>query len=313
MSASQREVFGATLVELAETYDDFILLDGDLANSTRADLLFEAHPERFIELGIAEQNLAGVAAGLASVGFRPWLSSFAVFLVHRDLDQVRMTIAQTHLPVRLAGAYSGLFTGLTGKSHQCFEDLAIMRSLVGMSVLCPADGEETRRLMHYAHTVDGPVYLRLCRDPAGDLSSPPTEDEDPTRARWLRRGRDLTFVSTGTQTLRTLRAAEELLAETGIDAGVLHLPSLVPVDRAAVLEAASQGPIVTTEEHSTTGGLGSLVSEIVAEACPVRVHRIGIEGRFGASGSNDDLLEGYGLSASRVARRAAAFHATLAH
>lgn len=306
MARSQREVFGNALIELAETYDDFVLLDGDLANSTRADILAEARPDRFVELGIAEQNLAGVAAGMASVGFRPWLSSFAVFLVHRDLDQVRLTIAQTGLPVRLAGSYSGLFTGYTGKSHQCFEDLAIMRSLAGMTVLCPGDAAEAERLIRYAHTVPGPVYIRLCRDPVEDLPPLSGDDGDPTRARWLKDGADLTLVTTGTQTTRTWEAARRLQSR-GIDAGVLHLPALWPCDTGAIREAAERGPLVTTEEHRAVGGLGSLVTEVVTERNPVRVLRIGIGDRFGASGPNEDLLHAFGLSAEAIGTRVESF------
>ncbi len=305
MPEAQRVVFGQTMVELARRFDDFLLLDGDLANSTRADILAEAVPDRFLELGIAEQNLVGVAAGLATVGYRPWLSSFAVFLVNRDLDQVRMLVAQNHLPVRLAGAYAGLWTGYTGKTHQCVEDLAVMRALPSMTVLAPADASEARLALLYAHTVDGPVYVRLCRDSVPDVTAADAA-YDPAVGVWLRRGRDGTLVSTGVQTTRALAAAERM-AERGLDVGVLHVRALKPLPEADIVAAAAVGPIVTVEEHSVLGGLGGAVAELVSERSPVRVLRIGIGDVFGASGDNEGLLRRYGLDAESVADRSAAF------
>ena len=303
MAKAQRVVFGETMVELAERRDDFLLLDGDLANSTRADILAQTGSDRFIEIGIAEQNLVGVAAGLATVGYRPWLSSFAVFLVNRDLDQVRMLVAQTRLPVRLAGAYSGLWTGFTGKTHQCVEDLAVMRALPNMTVLAPADANEARKALTYAHDVDGPVYVRLCRDPVEDITDA-DEPYDPRRGLWLMQGGAATLVSTGVQSTRTLAAAR-LLAARGLDVGVLHVRSLKPLPADDILTAAQRGPIVTVEEHSVLGGLGGAVAELVSQEAPTRVWRIGLDDVFGESGDNEALLDHYGLSAGRVAERAA--------
>lgn len=305
MPDAQRVVFGRTMVELARSHDDFVLLDGDLANSTRADILAEEVPDRFIELGIAEQNLVGVAAGLATVGFRPWLSSFAVFLVNRDLDQVRMLVAQNGLPVRLAGAYSGLWTGYTGKTHQCVEDLAVMRALPGMTVLAPADASEARLALHYAHTLEGPVYVRLCRDSVADVTDPAVA-YDPRVGVWLRRGDALTLVSTGVQSTRAADAADRLAAR-GIAAGVLHVRALKPLPEADLVQAARIGPIVTVEEHSILGGLGGAVAELVSEVAPTPVLRLGITDRFGASGDNESLLVRYGLDPESVAERAATF------
>ena len=305
MPDPQRVVFGETMVELARRFDDFVLLDADLANSTRADILAEAVPERFVELGIAEQNLVGVAAGLATVGFRPWLSSFAVFLVNRDLDQVRMLVAQNRLPVRLAGAYSGLWTGYTGKTHQCVEDLAVMRALPAMTVLAPADAAEARLALRYAHEVDGPVYVRLCRDSVADVTDPDSA-YDPAVGVWLRRGGRATLVSTGVESTRALEAAS-LLAAEGVDVGVLHVRALKPLPEEDLVRAAAVGPIVTVEEHSVLGGLGGAVAELVSERAPTRILRIGIADTFGASGDNEGLLRRYGLDAQSVAARARAF------
>lgn len=305
MPDAQRVVFGETMVELARRFDDFLLLDGDLANSTRADILAEAAPDRFIELGIAEQNMVGVAAGLATVGYRPWLSSFAVFLVNRDLDQVRMLVAQNRLPVRLAGAYSGLWTGYTGKTHQCVEDLAVLRALPGMTVLAPVDAAEARLALLYAHEVDGPVYVRLCRDSVPDVTAADAT-YDPGRGVWLRRGGRGTLVSTGVQSTRALEAAERLAAR-GIEVGVLHVRALKPLAVEDLLEAAAIGPIVTVEEHSVLGGLGGAVAEVVSERAPQRILRIGIADVFGSSGDNEGLLGRYGLDPGSVAERSAAF------
>lgn len=308
MPEAQRVVFGQTMVELARRFDDFLLLDADLANSTRADILAEAMPDRFVELGIAEQNLVGVAAGLATVGYRPWLSSFAVFLVNRDLDQLRMLVAQNRLPVRLGAAYSGLWTGYTGKTHQCVEDLAVMRALPAMTVLAPADAAEARLALRYAHEVDGPVYVRLCRDAVPDVTAPDAV-YDPAVGVWLRRGRAATLVSTGVQSTRALAAAGRL-AERGLDVGVLHVRALKPLPQDDLLEAARLGPIVTVEEHSVLGGLGGAVAEAVSERAPTRILRIGIADTFGASGDNEGLLRRYGLDAESVAERSAAFLTT---
>ncbi len=295
-------VFGRTLVERMETDPRILLLDGDLANSTRADIVALERPDRFLEMGIAEQNLVGVAAGLAAMGYRPWVSTFAVFVVKRALDQVRMQVAQTRLPVRLAGGYSGLLTGFTGKTHQAVEDLAVMRAMPGMTVLAPADAWECVAAIHWAAEHPGPVYLRLARDPVPPVFASPPAGYDPSRATWLRRGRDLALVSTGTQSGRVLRAAG-LLAAHGVEAGVLHLPALKPFAREALLEAAGCGLVVTVEEHTVLGGLGSLVAETLADGRPTRVVRWGLPDVFGESGPNAALLDAFGLSAERVAER----------
>lgn len=300
----QRVVFGQTLVELMAHDPRILLLDGDLANSTRADIVATALPDRFLEMGIAEQNLVGVAAGLATMGFRPWISTFAVFAVKRALDQVRMTVAQTRLPVRLAGGYSGLLTGFTGKTHQAVEDIAVMRAMPHMTVLCPADAAECAAAIRWAAEHPGPVYLRLARDPVAATLPLPRPPYDPARGTWIRRGAALTLIGTGTQSGRLADAAERLAA-SGVDAGVLHLPACKPFDREAVLQAAAPGLVVTVEEHSVIGGLGSLVAETLAETRPTRVVRWGIPDVFGESGPNADLLWAFGLSAERVAERVA--------
>jgi transketolase len=297
-----REAWSETLVELAATNPDVVVLDADLANSTKAEAFARAYPERFLEMGIAEQNMVGVAAGLATMGYVPWLSSFAVFFTHRALDQVRMLVAQTHANVKIGAGYSGLLTGLTGKTHQDVQDVAIMRAMPGMTVLVPADPFECAAMVRWATEVPGPVYLRLVRDAGRDVF-----DEGyrfvPGQAYLVRDGRDVLLVSTGPQTGRCLDAADQLEAQ-GISAGVLHVPSIKPLDEAGVLDAARRVQLlVSVEEHSVLGGLGGLLAEIVSAHEPRRLVRLGLEDCWGESAPNDFLLEKHGLSGARVAAR----------
>jgi len=303
--AAQRDAYGDTLVELIDRDERVYVLDGDLANSTRADRVAVDRPERFLQMGIAEQNLVGVAAGMASCGLVPWLSSFACFLVNRDLDQVRISVAQPGLPVRLVGSYSGLLTGKTGKTHQEVADLAVMRAMPGMAVVAPGDAREVRLAMLAANDWPGPVYLRLTRDPHPPLP-PPTGDFELGRARLLRQGDDVAIVATGEQSVRALGAAGQL-ATRGVSAAVLHVPTVKPLDEDAIAAvAAATGRVLTAEDHSVIGGLGGAVCEVLSERCPVPVRRLGIADCFGESGDNDDLLAKYGLSADHIARAAAA-------
>ncbi len=299
---SQREVFGETLATLAAERPNVLVLDGDLANSTRADIVAERVPGQFLEMGIAEQNLLGAAAGLATMGFTPYISTFACFAVARALDQIRVTIAQPHLGVKIAAGYSGILTGSTGKTHQIVDDLAIMRAVPGMTVLVPADDVEAEALLRAAADVPGPVYIRLARDPVRRVFEPPYQVPLGPQV-VLRDAPEIVLVSTGTQTARTLQAVEGLV-EAGIDAGLVHVPVLKPLDVEALLRSLrGRRLVVTTEEHTVIGGLGGAVAEVIAEHGGPRLRRIGLEDTFGESGSNDALLERYGLSAARVEAR----------
>ncbi len=300
---AQREVFGSTLVELGADYPELVVLDGDLANSTRAELFEYAYPRRFLEMGIAEQNMMGVAAGLATLGLIPWLSSFAVFLVKRDLDQLRVTVTQPNLSVKLGGGYTGLWTAKTGKTHQAVQDLAVMRSMPNMTVVAPADGVELRQAMRAVTEKPGPAYVRIYRDP-----TPTIFGSDYRfalgKAVVVREGADVTIIGTGVQTVRALEAAE-LLAREGVSAHVVHLPTLKPLDEAGIVAAAAKtGAVLTTEEHTVIGGLGSAVAEVLGERYPTRMKRHGLADCYGESGANDALLEKYGLSARHVAAAA---------
>lgn len=302
MSAPQRDVWADTLVELGASNPDLLVLDADLATSTKAEKFARAYPDRFLEMGIAEQSMVGTAVGLATLGFVPWLSSFTVFFTHRAVDQVRMSVAQTGANVKIGAAYSGLQAGFSGKTHLDVEDLAIMRAMPDMTVLAPADAAECAAVVRWATATAGPVYVRLGREAGPDVFGPDCRFE-PGRIVRLREGADLLLVSTGQQTARTLAAAE-LLAGQGIDAGVVHVPCLKPLDEASLAAAAAAVPIVvTTEEHSVLGGLGGLVAEVVTAGVPRRVARIGIEDAWGESAPNAWLLERHGLTPERIAER----------
>lgn len=296
-----REVWGQTLCEITETGANTIVLDGDLANSTRADIFAHCFPNRFFEMGIAEQNMAGVAAGLASLDYTVWLSSFAAFLTSRDLDQIRVVIAQPGLDVKICGGYSGILTGKTGKTHQSVEDIATFRALPGIDVIAPADGQELRSSMWAIASSGRPTYLRLTRD-ATPVIFPRDYEFQIGKAVLLREGNDLGFVSTGGQTIRVLETAD-LLAEQGIEAAVLHVPTIKPIDIEAIVAIADRtNLIITAEDHSIIGGLGGAVAEVLGEHRPTRMKRVGIQDRFGESGPNDALLEKYGLSVGAMHR-----------
>jgi len=300
---AQRVVFGETLVELMSRDPRVVVLDGDLANSTRADIVANKLPHRFLEMGIAEQNMMGVAAGLAAVGFIPFISTFAAFAAHRDLDQVRVVVAQTGLHVIITGAYSGILSGNTGKTHQCIEDISIFRTMPNMTVVAPADPLEVRQAMFALVEQPGPAYLRLTRDPFKAIF-----DEGYSfrlgKAVVLRQGDDVALIGTGEESVRCLEAAE-ILASRGISAYVLHVPTIKPLDREAIVAAAMHtGCVVTAEDHNIIGGLGSAVAEVLGEHYPVRMKRVGIRDVYSESAPNGPLLEKYGLMPHHIAEAA---------
>jgi|HigsolmetaAR203D_1030402.scaffolds.fasta_scaffold02425_6 transketolase len=302
---SMRDAFGDKLLAMSREHDDLYVLDGDLATSTKLDKVAELNPERFLQMGIAEQNMLGVAAGMAAAGLQPWVCTFAAFLVKRALDQIAVSIAQPMLDVKLIGAYSGLLTGCTGKTHQGLEDIAIMRSLPGMTVLAPADAAELESMMEFARAYKGPVYIRVARDAYPAIFDSGHRFE-PGKGVWLREGSDLTIIATGTQTSRALEAVD-LLAREGVSAALLHLPSIKPIDRDAIGRAARlTGAIVTAEEHSVIGGLGGAVAEVLVETDPVPMERVGVMDLNSESGPNDELLRKYGLTPADIAEKAKA-------
>ncbi|RXT02388.1 transketolase family protein [Ammoniphilus sp. CFH 90114] len=298
---SMRDLFGQKLLALSQADTRVLALDGDLANSTKLDKVAENNAKQFLQMGIAEQNMLGVAAGLAAVGFQPWVCSFAAFIVKRALDPIVVSISQPKLNVKMVGAYSGLLNGCTGKTHQGIEDMAIMRSLPNMVVLAPADAVELEKMMDFAYKYEGPVYIRLARDPYPILFDQAEYEFQIGKGVLLREGNDVTIISTGTQTSRSLIAAY-LLEQQGISAAVLHMPSVKPIDIEAVVAAArTTGAIVTAEEHNIYGGLGSAVSEVLGEHWPTPMERVGVQDKNTESGSNDALLDKYGLTPVHVA------------
>lgn len=303
-SKAMRVAFGETLVELIDENPRVVVLDGDLANSTKADRVADERPDHFFEMGIAEQNMMGVAAGFASTGFIPFISTFAAFATKRDLDQLRVVVAQPSLHVIVVGSYSGIQTGKTGKTHQSVEDLAVFRAMPNMTVVAPADPVEARLAMHaLVKEQQGPAYLRLTRDPFKTIFDDDYRFEIG-RAVTLREGNDVTLIGTGEQSIRCLDAAEQLAAE-GISAHVLHVPTLKPLDADAIVEAAARtGYVVTAEDHTIIGGLGSAVAEVLGERHPLPLRRVGWRDVFGESAPNEALLEKYGLTPRHIAQAA---------
>ena len=302
MGRPMREIFGETVAELANDDPRIVMLDGDVGSSTRADIFEKAHPDRYLQMGIAEQNMLGVAAGMATMGLIPFISTFVSFAVVRPLDQIRVLIAQPGLNVKITPGYAGLFTGQTGMSHIIVDDMSIMRAMPGMVTVSPADDVEAALALRWAASYDGPCYVRLVRDATQRLFDDRYRFE-LGKAVVVREGSDVTLISTGSQTPRVVDAAE-ILAADGIDAHVLHVPTLKPIDVAAIVASAERtGRVMTVEEHSVIGGLGGAVAEVLSEHRPTLVQRIGLQDVYVESGTNDDLLEIYGLSAARVAEQ----------
>ncbi len=299
---SVRDAFGSKLAELCLNNAKVLALDGDLGNSTRLSVVESKVPDSFLQMGIAEQNMVGVAAGLASVGFQPWVCSFATFLTKRAYDQIVVSIDQPIFDVKLVGAYSGLLTSNTGKTHHALDDIGLMTMLPNMTVIAPGDANETRAAMEAIHHFKGPVYLRLTRDDEivtfmNDLTFTIGE------GRVLQEGYDVAILSTGSMTHRVVQAAK-LLHDNSVSIHHLHLPTLKPLDRNRIVKAARQTKlVVTVEEHYIHGGLGSLVTEILAEEYPTRVIRIGVNNEYSQCGKNEELLDYHGLTADKIADR----------
>ena len=305
-----RVAWGDTMLELTKTHPNLMILDGDLASSTMAQTVAYNAPDFYMNMGIAEQNMAGVAAGMATVGLIPWLSTFACFMTSRILDQVRVSIAQPNLGVKLAGHYSGILAGKTGKTHIDVSDLAVMRAIPNMVVVAPADGVECRLATLALTDRPGPAYLRLYRE-----NSPVIFGEDYRfevgKAVTLREGKDVTIFSTGVQTVRALEACD-LLAAEGVSAHLVHIHTLKPIDVQGVAVAAKKtGRVLTTEEHNIFGGLGGAVAEVLGQHAPVPMRIHGLQDCFLESGQNDALLQKYGLTPQHVAEAAKALLAQL--
>jgi transketolase len=300
-----REVYGRALAELGEKYD-FVVLDADLSEATKTCYFAKKFPERFIECGIAEGNMMSVAAGIATTGVTPFASSFAMFAAGRAFEQVRNSIGYPHLNVKIGATHAGITVGEDGATHQCCEDLALMRTIPGMTVICPADEKEVYAAVEAALTTEGPMYLRFGRYAVPEVNTSEDYRFEIGKANCLREGSDVTLAATGYMVHLALEAAE-LLEADGISAEVLNFHTLKPLDRDALSTSVSKtGAIVTAEEHSVIGGLGGAVAEALAETCPVPMERVGVNDTFGRSGKVPELLEHFGLTAANIAAKARA-------
>ncbi|MBR2627491.1 MAG: transketolase family protein [Peptococcaceae bacterium] len=300
-----RDAYGQALAELGAINDKVVVLDADLSKSTKTNDFKKVYPERFFNLGIAEQNLLGTAAGFAAAGKIPFASSFAVFAVGRAYDQIRNSIAYPNLNVKIAATHAGLTVGEDGGSHQMLEDIALMRAVPNMTVIVPADGVETKQVVMAAAEHQGPVYIRLGRPKVPVLLGDDYKFEIG-KGVVLKEGTDVTLIGTGIMVSKAVEAAE-LLAADGISAAVVNISTIKPLDNALITEMAQKtGAVVTAEEHNIYGGLGSAVAEVLVENCPVPMARVGVEDKFGESGLPDELLEKYGLTAANIAAKAKA-------
>lgn len=300
-----RNAYGDMLVAMAEEYPDLLVLDADLSGATMTKNFAKAYPERFFDMGIAECNMAGVSAGLATCGKKPFLNSFAMFSAGRAWEQVRNSIAYPNLNVKVVGSHGGLSVGEDGATHQCIEDFSLMRTIPGMMVLCPCDGNEMRLAVKALLDYEGPVYLRLGRSAVETVTdSIPGYRFELGKGALLRDGSDVTVVAVGMMVQMALKAAE-LLAAEGISARVIDMHTIKPIDTELLLKAAQEtGAIVTTEEHNVLGGLGAAVAEYLGEHFPVTVVRHGVEDIFGRSGKANEVLAAYGLTPEGIAEKA---------
>ncbi|RXZ26445.1 transketolase family protein [Fusobacterium necrophorum] len=299
MKKSTRQAYGEALVELGQENKNIVVLDADLSKSTKTDLFKKAFPERHINVGIAEADLIGTAAGFAACGKIPFASSFAMFAAGRAFEQIRNTVAYPKLNVKIAPSHAGISVGEDGGSHQSVEDIAIMRAIPGMVVLCPCDAIETKKMIFAAAEYEGPVYVRMGRLDVETVLEENYEFQIGL-ANTLRDGKDVTIVSCGLMTQEALKAAD-ILAKEGISVRVINSGSIKPLDGESILKAAQETKfIVTAEEHSVIGGLGAAVSEFLAETHPTLVKKVGIYDVFGQSGKGQELLEKYELTAEKL-------------
>lgn len=301
-----RQSYGEALVELGAEHDDFVVFDADLAAATQTGKFKAAYPDRFFDAGIAESNMIGLAAGVAAAGHVAFASTFAMFAAGRAYEQVRNSVGYPHLNVKVCATHAGISVGEDGATHQCNEDIALMRTVPGMTVVCPADDIEAKAAIRAAYETDGPFYVRLGRLAVPVINDVPDYEFELGRGRVLREGSDVCLVATGLMVAAALEAAETL-AEQGVSAEVVNIHTIKPLDEELVRASAAKcGRVVTLEEHSVIGGLGDAVLAALAEA-PVPVRKVGVNDEFGYSGPAVDLLHEFGLDAEGVARQVLEF------
>ena len=301
-----RESYGNALVELGQENPNVVVLDADLAAATKTGMFKKAFPERHIDCGIAECNMIGIAAGLAAAGMTPFASSFAMFAAGRAFEQVRNSVGYPHLNVKIGATHGGISVGEDGATHQCCEDIALMRTIPGMTVIVPSDDIEAKAAVKAAAAMEGPVYMRF-----GRLAVPVINDEDYKfeigKGKVLREGTDVAIIANGLCVAESLDAAEKLAAE-GINAQVINMATVKPLDTELVLEAAkATGKVVTVEEHSVIGGLGSAVCDVLSEQLPTPVLKIGVNDVFGHSGPAVELIKEFGLDGDSIAAKVKEF------
>ena len=294
-----RDSYGNALVELGKEHTDVVVLDADLAGATKSGTFKKAFPDRHFNCGIAECDMVDVGAGLSTMGLVPFVSTFAMFAAGRAYEQVRNTIGYPHLNVKICATHGGISVGEDGASHQCCEDFALMRTIPGMTVMCPSDDVEARKMVHVAYEMDGPVYIRF-----GRAATPVYHDESFTfkvgKGEVLQEGKDVAIIATGILVPEAIEAGKRLVAE-GIHARVINMATIKPLDEDLIIQAAQDcGRVVTVEEHNILGGLGEAVAAVLAEKCPTLVHRIGVRDEFGHSGPAAELLKQFGLTAEHI-------------
>ena len=299
--SATRVAYGNTLVELGKTYENIVVLDADLAVATRSEEFRKAFPERHIDCGIAEANMVGIAAGLSTCGFVPFVTSFAMFLAGRAFEQIRNSVGYPHLNVKFGATHGGISVGEDGATHQCNEDIALMRTIPGMVVINPADSVEAAAAVKAAYEHEGPVYMRFGRMAIPVFNDAETYDFQLGKGIILREGKDCTIIATGLCVSESLSAAD-ILAEHGVDAQVINIHTIKPIDEALIISAAQKTKrIFTVEEHSVIGGLGSAVADVLSENCPTKLTKLGIKDKYGHSGSAKVLLHEAGLDAEGIA------------
>ena len=302
-----RESYGNALVEVGKEHEDLIVLDADLAGATKTNIFKKAFPERHWDIGIAEANMTGIAAGLATCGKVPFISSFAMFAAGRNFEQVRNSIGYPHLNVKIGATHAGISVGEDGATHQCLEDIALMRTIPGMVVINPADDVEARAAVHAAYDHVGPVYLRFGRLPVPVFNDEATYKFEIGKGVVLKEGTDVTIFATGLCVKEALEA-EKMLAADGIHAEIINIHTIKPIDRELVVASAKKtGKVVTVEEHSVIGGLGSAVCDVLCEEAPTRVLKIGVNDVFGESGPALELLHKYELDGEGIYKKVKAF------
>lgn len=295
-----RESYGNALVACAEKFPNLVVLDADLAGATKTGIFKKAYPDRFIDCGIAECNMTGIAAGMATCGKIPFMSSFAMFAAGRNFEQVRNSIGYPHLNVKIGATHAGITVGEDGATHQCNEDIALMRTIPGMTVIVPADDVEAKAAVEAALAYEGPVYLRFGRMAVPVINDAANYKFEIGKGITLKEGKDVTIIATGIEVAEALEAAK-LLEADGISAEVINIHTIKPLDAELVRASAKKtGKVVTVEEHSVIGGLGSAVCDALAEDALAPVHKIGVHDRFGESGPAGELLKKYGLDAQGI-------------